>query len=77
MLWVAVSWDLYLATHSATVLGNVGLVQVIPFLLFALFAGHIADRYDRRRTMLISQVMFVAVSLVLAMGTRSVPLIYT
>lgn len=77
MLWVAVSWDLYLATHSATVLGNVGLVQVIPFLLFALFAGHIADRYDRRRTMLISQVMFVAVSLVLAVGTRSVPLIYT
>jgi MFS family permease len=77
MLWVAVSWDLYLATHSATVLGNVGLVQVVPFLLFALFAGHIADRYDRRRTMLISQVMFVAVSLVLALGTRSVPLIYT
>jgi len=77
MLWVAVSWDLYLATHSAAVLGNVGLVQVVPFLLFALFAGHIADRYDRRRTMLLSQVVFIAASSVLAFGTRSVLLIYT
>lgn len=77
MLWVAVSWDLYLATHSAAVLGNVGLVQVVPFLLFALFAGHIADRYDRRRTMLLSQVVFISASSVLAFGTRSVFLIYT
>jgi len=77
MLSVAVSWDLYQATKSATVLGNVGLVQVLPFLVFALFAGHIADRYDRRRTMLSSQLMFVVVSFALAAGTRSVPLIYT
>jgi len=77
MLWVAVSWDLYMATHSATVLGNVGLVQVVPFLLFALFAGHIADSYDRRLTMLLTQLLFLASSLVLAFGTRSVPLIYT
>jgi len=77
MLWVAVSWDLYLATRSATVLGNVGLVQVAPFLIFALFAGHIADRYDRRKTMLATQVLFLAASLVLAFGTRSVVLIYS
>ena len=53
MLSVAVSWDLYLQTQSALVLGNVGFVQVAPFLLFALFAGHVADRYDRRRTMVL------------------------
>ena len=39
MLAVAVSWDLYLATRSALVLGNVGLVKVAPFFLFALVAG--------------------------------------
>ena len=68
MIWVAVSWDLYQATKSATVLGNVGLVQVTPFLAFALFAGHVADRYDRRRTMLATQVLFLAASLVLVFG---------
>jgi hypothetical protein len=44
MLAVAVSWDLYLATRSALVLGNVGLVQVAPFFILALAAGHLADR---------------------------------
>lgn len=77
MIWVAVSWDLYQATKSATVLGNVGLVQVAPFLAFALFAGHVADRYDRRRTMLVTQVLFLAASLILVFGTRSVALIYS
>ena len=76
MLWVAVSWDLYQATHSALVLGNVGLVQVAPFLLFALVAGHIADRYNRRNVMLATQAIFLLVSLVLATGARSVALIY-
>ncbi len=77
MLWVGVSWDLYQATKSATVLDNVGLVQVAPFLVFALFAGHIADKYDRRLTMLFTQILFVAASVVLAFDTRSVALIYT
>ena len=63
MLSVAVSWDLYVQTKSALVLGNVGFVQVAPFLLFALFAGHVADRYDRRRTMVLTQLLFLAASL--------------
>ena len=77
MLSVAVSWDLYLQTRSALVLGNVGFVQVAPFLLFALFAGHVADRYDRRRTMIIAQMLLLAASLPLAFGLRSVPIIYS
>lgn len=77
MLSVAVSWDLYLQTKSALVLGNVGFVQVTPFILFALFAGHVADTYDRRRTMILMQVLFVAASLALIFGMRSVVLIYS
>jgi MFS family permease len=77
MLSVAVSWDLYLQTRSAVVLGNVGFVQVAPFLLFALWAGHVADRYDRRRTMVIAQLLILAGSLPLAAGFRSVPVIYS
>ena len=60
MLSVAVSWDLYLQTRSAIVLGNVGFVQVAPFLLFALFAGHFADTHDRRRMLTFTQLLFLA-----------------
>jgi MFS family permease len=76
MLSVAVSWDLYVQTKSALVLGNVGFVQVAPFLLFALFAGHAADRYDRRRTMILTQLLFLVASVLLMAGFQSVTLIY-
>jgi MFS family permease len=77
MLSVAVAWDLYLQTRSALVLGNVGLVQVAPFFLFALHAGHIADRYDRRGVMLLTQGVILGASLLLLFATRSVWLTYT
>ncbi len=76
MLSVAVSWDLYVQTKSALVLGNVGFVQVAPFILFALFAGHVADRYDRRRTMVLTQLLFLAASVILMFGSRSVTVVY-
>lgn len=77
MLSVVVSWDLYQRTRSAIVLGNVGLVQVAPFFLFALLAGHLADRYNRRRIILVTQCLFVAASVALLIGPRSVALIYS
>jgi MFS family permease len=77
MLSVAVSWDLYVETKSAIVLGNVGLVQVAPFVIFALLAGHFADRHDRRRIMLLTQLLLMAASALLAAGSRSVGLIYS
>ncbi len=77
MLSVAVSWDLYTQTHSALVLGNVGFVQVAPFLLFSLFAGHVADRYDRRAVMVLTQLIYLVASEVLLFGNRSVFLIYS
>lgn len=77
MLSVAVSWDLYIATRSAIVLGNVGFVQVAPFVLFALAAGHVADRHDRRSIMLLTQVLLIVASVLLAISSRSVALIYS
>lgn len=76
MLSVAVSWDLYLQTRSAVVLGNVGFAQVTPFLLFALFAGHFADTHDRRRILTYTQTLFLVTSLALSFGSPSVYLIY-
>jgi MFS family permease len=77
MLSVAVSWDLYLQTHSAKVLGAVGIVQVAPSFAFAIFAGHLADRYNRRAIMLVAQGLTVLASLLLSAGVHGVPGIYT
>ena len=46
---VAVGWQIYALTHSAFDLGLAGLVQFGPTVLFVFGAGHLADRYDRRR----------------------------
>jgi MFS family permease len=77
LLAVAVSWDLYLATRSALVLGNVGLVQVAPFFLFALVAGHFADRYNRRHIILITQALALLTAVALVFSGLSVAVIYT
>lgn len=77
MLSVAVSWDLYLQTKSAVVLGNVGFAQVAPFILFALVAGQAVDRGDRRRILILTQVVFLAASALLIAGFHSVALIYS
>ncbi len=46
---VAVGWQIYDITHSAFQLGMAGLVQFLPIVLLTLPAGHVADRYDRRK----------------------------
>jgi MFS family permease len=66
MLSVAVGWELWLRTHDPFVLGMVGLVQVIPVLLLSLPAGHVADQYNRKRIVLITQVLLALCSLGLA-----------
>ncbi|MCW5550140.1 MAG: MFS transporter, partial [Opitutaceae bacterium] len=46
---IAVSWEIYQWTKSATALGLVGLVLVLPLLTLSLPAGSLADRLDRKR----------------------------
>ena len=53
---VAVAWQMYDTTHNPLDLGLVGLTQFIPAALFVLVAGHVADRYDRRKIVRICQI---------------------
>ena len=53
---VAVAWQMYDITHNPLDLGLVGLTQFIPAALFVLVAGHVADRYDRRKIVRICQM---------------------
>ena len=63
---LVVSWQIYGITHDPLSLGLIGLAEVVPFVAVALFAGHVADRFDRRRIALGSlSVLFIcALSLV-------------
>ncbi len=66
MVSFAIAWELWLRTHSAFALGLVGLVQVVPVILLSLPAGHVADQYNRRRIVLITQLSFGVCALGLA-----------
>src|ERR1700734_670030 len=50
---VAVAWQVYAMTHSALDLGYTGLALFLPGLFVMLAAGHAADRYDRRKIILL------------------------
>ena len=51
---VAIGWEIYERTHSAMSLGYAGLVQFLPQVLFMLYAGHVADAYNRKRVFIIA-----------------------
>jgi MFS family permease len=77
---VAVAWQVYSITHRALDLGYTGLALFLPGLLFLLPAGHVADRFDRRKIILICyslQVLGTATLLTLTrMGLARVLPIY-
>ncbi len=57
MLTFAISWELWIRTQSALALGMVGLVQIVPVILLSLPAGHIADQYNRKRIVIIAELV--------------------
>ncbi|MEH2080913.1 MAG: MFS transporter [Nostoc sp.] len=66
MQTVAIGWELYERTNSAIILGGVGLAQVLPMIVLTLIAGDVADRRDRKLTMLLSVMLLALCSLALA-----------
>src|SRR6202045_1248569 len=67
MLAVAVEWEIYRRTHSATALGLVGLVFAIPIVGLSLPAGHLADRISRKQIILVAQILSAITSALLAL----------
>ena len=62
---VVVSWQIYELTHDPLSLGLIGLAEAVPFIGFALFAGHVADRSARLRVSLIALGVLLGCSLAL------------
>ena len=65
MIVIAVGWQVYHITGRVLDLGLIGLSQFLPFLCLSLFAGHAADRYDRRLIILICLLAFFSCALLL------------
>ncbi|HEX2852273.1 MAG TPA: MFS transporter [Opitutaceae bacterium] len=65
-LMVAVSWEIYQWTHSATALGLMGLVTVLPLLVLSLPAGAIADHHDRKKLIQLGSKISVVLCVLLA-----------
>jgi MFS family permease len=69
MLGVAVGWQVYALTGSALDLGLIGLVQFMPAFFLMLVAGHVADRFDRRRVLQLCMVAEAIAALGLCIGS--------
>jgi MFS family permease len=68
---IAMSWLVYRMTGSAFLLGLTGFLSQIPILLFAPFAGWLCDRFNRKRLLLVSQVLLALQGAAMAMLTIS------
>ena len=60
-----VGWQIYDLTKDPLALGMIGLAEALPAISLALFAGHVADRRDRRRVALAALWVLVACSVAL------------
>jgi MFS family permease len=66
MTQIATSWLVYRLTGSALLLGVVGFASRIPAFLLGPFAGVWVDRWNRHRTLVVTQILSMAQSLALA-----------
>jgi predicted MFS family arabinose efflux permease len=63
---VAQGWLVLTLTNSAFWLGVVGFAGSIPFLLFTLFGGVVADRVNKRRLLIVTQSVMMVLAFALA-----------
>ncbi len=66
---VAIDWHVYLLTRSPLALGLVGLVRVLPIVVFSLWGGLVADRRNRRWVTGTTQSVMTVVAACLAVLT--------
>jgi MFS family permease len=70
MLRAAIAWHVFALTHSAFHLGLIGLVQFVPALGLTLLGGVVADSFERRRVIMLAQLVPLSCALTLFVATR-------
>ncbi|MBV9291669.1 MAG: MFS transporter [Frankiales bacterium] len=60
--YVALPFQLYRLTHSSLQVGLLGFAELVPLLFTALVGGAVADAFDRRRTVLLTEIAMVGLT---------------
>jgi MFS family permease len=74
---VAVPYQIYRLTHSSLQVGLASLGQLVPLILGSLIGGSVADAHDRRKVLLVTEILLALSSVGLALNaTVSHPAIW-
>lgn len=69
MQFVIIEWEVYSLTKNPLSLGIIGLMEVIPAISMALFAGHIVDQNEKKNLLLNCLIGFFVISVGLFLVT--------
>lgn len=69
MQFVAINWHVYLLTKSPLALGLVGLFRGVPIILCSLAGGVVADALDRKKLLVVTQLVMLSSAALLAVFT--------
>jgi MFS family permease len=65
----AIFWHLRVLSDDPIVVSGIGIAKFLPILLFALIGGLVADTFDRRRVVLITQTAMILIATTLGLLT--------
>ncbi len=65
----AIFWHLRVLSDDPIVVSGIGIAKFVPILLFALIGGLVADTFDRRRVVLITQTCMILIATALGLLT--------
>jgi MFS family permease len=70
---IALGWTIYELTHSSLLLGVVSFAGQLPLFVVTPFAGVLVDRWNRHRTLIVTQILSLlqALALALVVSTRT------
>jgi predicted MFS family arabinose efflux permease len=66
---VVIGWQLFARTGDPLVLGLIGLAEALPYIGVALYAGHIADRLERRAVAVVGTLGILVSAIALLLFT--------
>jgi MFS family permease len=66
---VGQGWQVLQLTNSALLLGLVGFSATLPNIVLSLFGGVVADRFNRRRLLIVTQIVYMSTATLLGILT--------
>lgn len=69
MQFVAINWHVYLLTKSPLALGLIGAFRAVPIIVCSLAGGVVADALDRKKLLVVTQLVMLSSAALLAVFT--------